>query len=122
MVKTENKKFRKISKVTDYAALTRNIFELNSYNCLRFINVSLFSLSFCRHFQNRKEFSSGVPHKPGVEEISGVTTLADYQTQEKTDKYIEEMKGYGLTVDEIFLKLQNEETDFAVRNFLKIIT
>ena len=78
-------------------------------------------MSSCRHFQNRKEFSSGVSHKPGVEEISGVTTLADYQTQEKTDKYIEEMKSYGLTVDEIFLKLQNEETDIAVRNLKKII-
>ena len=54
-------------------------------------------------------------HKPGVEDLSGVTTLSDYQTREKTDSYIEEMKAYGLTEEEILLKLQHEEPQLSVR-------
>ena len=68
-----------------------------------------------RHFQNKKEFSSVTAHKPGVEDLSGVTTLSDYQTLEKTDSYIEEMKGYGLTEEEILLKLQHEEPQLSVK-------
>ena len=68
-----------------------------------------------RHFQNKKEFSSFTAHKSGVEDLSGVASLSDYQTLEKTDSYIEEMKGYGLTEEEILLKLQHEEPQQSVR-------
>ena len=100
--------------LSDKSTITKRWCPCQSISFHSILCLNYAALSFFRHFQQKKEFSSSVPHKSGVEELSGVVTLTDYKTLEKTDGYIEEMKGYGLTEEEILLKLQYEEREASV--------
>lgn len=58
----------------------------------------------------KRQFTRGAEHRPATDEVSGMVSLAEFQTLERTDGYIEKMKGYGLTEEEILLMLEAEQS------------
>ena len=64
---------------------------------------------FNRQLGQKRTFAKGVEYNPDTGELAGVQTLQDYQTQGHVDAYLEEMKTYGLTLEEILYKMQAEE-------------
>lgn len=67
-----------------------------------------------RQLGQKREFAKGVEYNPDTDELAGVRSLRDYQTQGEVDAYIEEMKSYGLTLEELLFKMQSEEEESVV--------
>ncbi|XP_053399927.1 RNA-binding protein 41-like isoform X2 [Mercenaria mercenaria] len=56
----------------------------------------------------KREFTQGAEYLASSEELTGTRNLSDFIALGEVDKYIEEMKNYGLTHEEILYKVQME--------------
>jgi len=72
-------------------------------SCIFMVFLSLFS-----HKERKKDFKSSSKYKSFDPETTGTLSLKDYQSLEERNKYIELLEQYGLTKEEIQLKLQHE--------------
>ncbi|KAK3099503.1 hypothetical protein FSP39_005434 [Pinctada imbricata] len=61
-----------------------------------------------QQLSQKRSFASSSFHDPAVSKLSGLVKLEDFASWEDADSYITELKGYGLTLEEIELKLTNE--------------
>ncbi|CAH1779301.1 unnamed protein product [Owenia fusiformis] len=67
------------------------------------------------HLARKKTFSQPAVYKPGTKELTGSVSLAEYKDRERLDGIEQELRQYGLTEDEIYIKLQ-AETDSESNN------
>ena len=60
-----------------------------------------------RELNKRKEFTSASLFDPLSANVSGKYTLTEYQDMFKKDAKLEELRSFGLTEEEIKIKLSN---------------
>ncbi|KAL4230581.1 U12 snRNA binding [Mactra antiquata] len=78
------------------------------------------SATITEQLGRKREFSGGIKQTYSTEELSGIQTLKDFKALGDVDEYIEEMKSYGLTHEEILYKLESEN-DQAVTKKSKLV-
>ncbi|XP_052792666.1 RNA-binding protein 41-like [Mya arenaria] len=66
-------------------------------------------VSIPQQLSRKREFSHGAEFTPVTEELVGVRSLSEVRSLGDVDSYIEEMKGYGLTHEEILYKLRADD-------------
>ncbi|XP_055958914.1 RNA-binding protein 41 isoform X2 [Patella vulgata] len=79
------------------------------------------NISLDQQFSQHREFSGTSAFKPSVESLSGIVNLSEYQQLSETDARVEELGHFGLTKEEMKLRLKYDtsvkDTETMVSRF-----
>lgn len=80
------------------------------------INFTKTSFILFRQLSQKRTFTSASAHCPAVNSLSGLTSLDQFQEVDKLDAYTEELKKWGLTDEEIQLKMMADDSHKVKRH------
>lgn len=96
-------------------SLCQKYFHTNKYRY--FLSISQRPASFFfRQLSQKRTFTSASAHCPAVNSLSGLTSLDQFQEVDKLDAYTEELKKWGLTDEEIQLKMMADDSHKVKRH------